>query len=187
MVMPRKLAEVAGIDGWHKVSDYGMKTMSETADLHQRRVARDDAKLARKIERNQQRRNETKTELDNWLDQLKNWSPASGKYATERRNYHGGWNWNRNGHRRRHYDGGGSYNSHRFTKDSRDAWKDRTVISAQYVQRAINSCHAMKKLEKEAEKLGLEPMYGPGELDAMEVDLKTYYQNLVNQYDRRGR
>jgi hypothetical protein len=76
--------------------------------------------------------------------------------------------------------------SNLFTQESQQKWQSLTDTSMMYLQRAAQAALAMKRLDEEAVKLGLEPTYKAGDLALMAQDMETRYNTLKAERNKRG-
>ena len=176
-------------------TDVGTRYIAESAQRQQARTAREEKRLEDRVVRLERKRQENKKLLESYIGQAKNFNPKDGKYATKKsyRSNYGGRVYRRgnggyrryNNHNNNYY--GGSYDTQQFTKDSRNEWRNRSQMTLQYIQRALNATSSAIRLEREAERLGLEPMYEPGYLESLKTDLNAHYQMVSAEAGRRGR
>jgi hypothetical protein len=176
-------------------TDVGTRFITEAAQAQVARQAREDKRMEDRVRRCERKRQETKAMLDNYIAQAKGFDPKKGDYATKE--YYSNGNWggrvrrvnggNKKVYRNYNDNYGGKIDSKQFTKDSRQEWRNRSQMTLQYIQRAISSCSSAIKLEKEAARLGLAPMYEPGYLKGLRTDLQSHYQMVASEAGRKGR
>lgn len=171
------LGETLGLDEWVAESDYGIETMARAAEAHKARQERKDAKDSRAIARNIERREAADATLKQGIRQAKEWDPSGASYAT----YQTG------GRDRRWNSSGDSRDTNRLTKQSRNEWAQRSEAAMGYLSQAAKAARSLKKLDEQAIKLGLEPTYGPGELDMIIQDLTVKYKFLSANRNKKSK
>jgi len=163
----KALGDAFGIKGWVSGGDYAKKTLQKAAD---RRRDRADAKAARfeaKVERNIKRREETEAYINKNLQKAASWDPTAASYETYKKRWHWGWGIT------------GQVDTGQLTDESQREWRTRSDACAHYLVRAVRGLQSMKRYEKDAETLGLEPTYGPGDIDQMLGDMKKRATELI--------
>jgi hypothetical protein len=181
------LGETLGLSGWKPESDYGEKTMTATASRKKQEAEKQSARVTAAIKSNITRRETTDRALQHSLQEAAKWDPTKASYATYSRRYGWGWGpgrWSGRYRRGGYYDGGGESNL--FTQESRKKWQTLSNTCASYLRRAAQAAAAMKRLDEQAVKLGLEPTYKPGELDEMITDTGTKFAALKAHRDKRS-
>ena len=175
------LGEALGLPGWKAESDYGRKVMATTAARKTQEAEEKSARFAHVVQTNIARREMTDRALQHNIQEAAKWNPTNDSYATYSHRWRWGW-----GGRWRWRDDDYDEPSNLFTQDSRKKWQMRTDASLMYLQRAAQAASAMKRLDDEALKLGLEPTYKPGELDEMITDTAAKFAALKAHRDKRG-
>jgi hypothetical protein len=161
-----ELGAALKLSGWTAESDYGQKTIARIAvDKAKKSESAEAAKLA-KVKKNVVAREETKEFVQRNLDQAKAWSPTKGEYATIQNYWASGWGW------------GEGYTSNQLTKESQKQWRTRTDACMYYLKQAGKGLLTLKRLDKEAADLGLEPTFKGGEIDATLKDLEVWINAL---------
>jgi hypothetical protein len=176
----QELGDLLGIDDWYTESEYAAETMAKTATRLRRKAQADDAKFEKKVEHNIRRRASIDRLIEGSLKSAQQWDPSSGTYEYYSRRYR--WSSTYGGYRGRSGRGSSSW-----TLESQDRWKSRTDATLYFLDRAARGIRPMNRLDREAQKLGLEPTYGPGELEMMLTDVNAKAAMLMNQRGRRGR
>lgn len=174
------LGEALGLPGWKAESDYGRTVMAATAARKTQEAEEKSARFAHVTQANIARREMTDRALQHNIQEAAKWNPTNDSYET----YSHRWRWGWGGRWRD--DGNYDDNSNLFTQDSRKKWQTRTDASLLYLQRAAQAAAAMKRLDEEATKLGLEPTYKAGEIDLMVKDLATKFTALKAERNKRG-
>jgi hypothetical protein len=175
------LGAALGLPGWKAESDYGRKVMATTATKRTQEADDKSARFAHVTQTNIARREMTDQALQHNIQEAAKWNPTNDSYET----YSGRWRWGWGG-RWRWGDDDHDEPSTLFTQESRKKWQMRTDASLLYLQRAAQAAAAMKRLDDEAAKLGLEPTYKPGEIDLMIKDLATKFNTLKAERNKRG-
>ena len=169
-----ELGESLGISGWVKESDYGRKIMERTASRKRGVAERKQAAFEARVAKNIGRRESTERYIEHNMKEASESDPAQGSYQTYSNRWNWGWGW------------GGSYRENTWTADSRREWQIRTDSCIVYLKGAAKGLRTMKRLDKEAEELGLDPFYPKDEIDTMLGDIKVRLARLQAERDRRG-
>jgi hypothetical protein len=175
------LGAALDIDNWQAESNYGEEAMGKLSDLRRKEQASGDARFKEKLKGNLLKRETTQASIENNIKQAKFWDPTNGDYATYTKRY--GWGGRSRGrYRARDRE---STTGTTLTKDSRNEWRRRSDLTLGYIRKAGKAAMSMKRLDAEAVKLGLEPTYSEGELDAMIEDMDVKYRFVEDQRNRR--
>jgi hypothetical protein len=126
------------------------------------------------VKKNVTRREATHHYLGESLKKAAEWDPTSASYERYSSYWSTGWGWS-----------GGSTAVH-WTKESQKKWRNRTDACMHFLAKAYSGLKAMKKLDEEAKKLGLDPTFPPGEADAMIEDVKVKLSVLAAERDKKG-
>jgi hypothetical protein len=161
------------LEGWTAESDYGLKVMREAALGKQRRTDQAQASYEAKASKNISRREETDRFIGDAIKEAQKWDPTKGSYETYSQHWNSGWGWS-----------GGS--AVEWTEESQKKWRTRADATLFYLQQAAKGLRSMKKLEAEAVKLKLDPMFKPGELDGMLRDLEVRFAALKANRTKTG-
>ena len=191
---PADLGSLLAIDGWAAGSEGPQEDLPVPESL-EKRAARNELNTQRRIDRVVQRRLKSARTMEHAIEQAKEWDPNKGNYATVQvwvNNYGGRWraaNVNGRTHYRPHrvggwYDNGGSRkrDTKRFTTDSRREWQIRSRNTTRYLGDALQAAKSLKSLDRQAVKLGLEPMYEVAELDNLIKELTRTQQAVAQQF-----
>lgn len=174
------LGETLGLDQWAAESDYGSEIMAKAAERQQSKQETSHAKGDAAIARNIERREAADATLKQGVSQAEQWDPSGASYATyESRGGSRKWGRTRS-------DNDDVRDTNRLTKQSRNEWAQRSEAAMGYLSQAAKAARSLQKLDEEAVKLGLEPTYGPGELDAMIQDLKVKYNFLSANRNKKN-
>jgi hypothetical protein len=164
------LGKELGVKGWKSAGDAGKTAMVGATQAEEKKA--NEAKNDREkflIEQNQKRREGTKASIERFLDL----SNQAGTYSTYK---DGGWDG---------YWSGDGYDTGRLTQESRRVWRDRTDITVSALSKARQGVIEMKALEKEAAGMKQEPMFPPGKLDNLHVDLNLKIEMLSKEREKR--
>jgi hypothetical protein len=162
----KELGKALGIKHWIAESDFGQRTMQRVAEEQQKKARSKQRAYESKVNKNVARREKTERYIEQNMQEAAKWDPTKADYAT----YAQHWGWG--------YGSWGTTNSVELTKESQKKWRNRTDACMHYLNRAAKGLRSMKRYDKEAEKLGLEPHYAPGEIDQMIADIKTRFVYL---------
>jgi hypothetical protein len=165
------LGKVLGFTSWKQESDFGQRQMRRRAQIEQKRAKAASTAFETRVKQNIQRREITNRSIQHNVRTAAEWNPTNASYST----YAGRWNW------RGRYRG-----SNTWTQASQKQWKDRTDACMTLLSRAAKAARTMKKLDRKAVDLGLEPTYKEGELDDMIKDLQAKYNMLARNRKRTG-
>jgi hypothetical protein len=168
-----ELGAFLGLEGWAKESDYGEKTMVRVTAARLKAAQARQASVDAKIAKNNSRRQTTETYISHNIQEAAKWDPTKASYEKYNTYYNWGWGW-------------GDYSQGKYTVESQKKWKNRTDATMYYISCAAKGLKEMKTLDAEAVKLGLEPMYKPGEIDTMYQDLNVQYVLLGENRDKTG-
>jgi ATP-dependent protease ClpP protease subunit len=168
------LGKVLKIEGWTAESDYGVKAMAKVAEKEQKRAAYKQAIYEKKVKKNLARRETIEESIGDSIKNAAAWDPTRGSYETYSYHWNWGWGWSE------------SWDSKKWTTESQKRWKTRTDACIHFLRKAGKGLTSMKRLDKEAQKLGLEPTFGPGKIDAMLKDIKVKLVALAEHRDRSG-
>jgi len=166
------LGKVLNLPNWRLESDYGRKALTDIVAAKQKVVRFDTA-----VKTNISRRETTGRAFQHNLQMAAQYDPSKATYGMQS---HHGWGWGWGG-------GDGSGESNLFTQESQQKWQRLTDTCMMYLQRAAQAALAMKRLDEEAVKLGLEPTYKPGDLALTAQDMETRYNTLKAERDKRGK
>ncbi len=172
------LGKALGIADWKAESDLGPKTMKATADRMKKEADTKAARFDAVAKKNLSRREAASLVLQRSVQEAAKWNPNQASYEVYARSWGWGWGW-----RGRYYDRDEGPTT--FSQESRRKWKTLTDTSLMYLHRAGQAAAALKRLDEEAVKIGLEPTCRPGELDQTMTDLAAKYAALKAHRDRR--
>ncbi len=160
-----------GIEGWRKESDYGSTTLLAAARTQHKRMERVASKNASKIKKLLKRREVTRRYIERCLALAHKWD-SEYKPDSRYRNNRARWD---------SYWGGAPL----ATTTTRTRWRALTDTTLDYLYRARAGVLEMLKLDDQAERLGIDPEYKPGELDGLLDDLVVKIEFLRVQRSRR--
>ena len=135
------LGKKLNLDTWRLESDYGRKTMADTATVKQKQLATKAAAKQGRILQNITRRETIDRALQHAVQEAAKWDPSDASYQTYARRWRRGWGWHRD--YSDYHD-----RSTTFTQESRKRWQERTDISLKYLKQAAKAAVAQgKKLQ----------------------------------------
>jgi len=169
----KDLGKALGIKHWELGSDYGQRTMQKIAAERQKKARSKQRAYESKVKKNLARREKTERYIQHNMQQAAKWDPTKAEYAT----YAHRWGWG--------YGSWVTTDSVELTKESKKKWRNRTDACMHYLNRAAKGLGSMKRYDKEAEKLGLEPSYEAGEIDKMIADIKVRFVNLGEHRNKK--
>lgn len=167
------LGQILGLDHWQAESDFGIRTIKSVAQSHQRREAAQSRAFELKVQRNIQRRQKMVEVIEHNIYLASQSDPMQGNYDVYSTRY-----------RTRRIGRFGSEktwkssSSGAFKSQAKREWKERSDITMRYLRKVAQAARSMQRLDREAEKLGLEPTYQPGELDQMIQDMDAKFQAI---------
>lgn len=168
-----ELGKALNLPHWRSESDYGRRAMAE-AVAQQKKAARFDTAVRTNVSRREAAEQAIKFNMEvsaRYTPTKPESDDSSGSSITIGRRW------------------GGielSGDSGVYTADSLRRWQSMTDASVAYLQRAAQAALAMKRLDDEARKLGIEPTYEPGELDQLINDLQNKYHTLQTERNTQG-
>ena len=169
----KDLGKLLGIEGWALESDYGSKVMERVAVREKKKASAKQAAFEKKVRRNIDRREATERSIAHNMQKAAEWDPTESNYETYSRRWNWGWGWD------------GEWRTKQLTEDSRKKWRNRTDACMHFLKRAGKGLTAMKRLDEEANKLGLETTYKEGVIDDLLADLKARLVVLHQHRDKR--
>ncbi len=158
------------IDEWTPESEYGVQTMTRTANRKAMEAAEASLHFADVVEENLRRRAILERNLEENVRQVAEWDPTKGSYDFYSRRY--GWGWYRRTSRTR------------MTQDSRMRWQRRTDLTMGYLKQAAQAVTGLERLDREGLELGLEPMFTDQDLAWIKNDLQGKYDQVAADRNR---
>lgn len=168
------LGERLKITGWTAESDYGIKVMARVSAEQQKKSKAKEAAFEQKVKNNVMRREAADRYIEENLKQAAQWDPTKGSYEKYTQHWNWGWGWSE------------EWKSNQWTEESQKKWRTRTDACMHFLQLAAKGLTTMKRLDTEAVKLGLDPTFPPGEVDAMIKDIQVKFAALANFRDKKG-
>lgn len=160
------LGKLLKLPDWAAESNYGTRTMTRVAAEKERKAAAKEAAHELKLKQVVTRRDAVEKFIQESLRQAAEWDPEKGSYSNYEEKYDWGWGWK------------GGWTSNKWTPESQRQWTSRTDACRFYLRETAKGLKSMKRLDAEAVKAGLDPLYKPGEIDTMIRDLDVRYRNL---------
>jgi len=157
---------------WTAESDFGVKALARAAAEHAKRSQAKQSAHDAKVKKATGRRAEVDQHIQDAIKEAAMWDPSKESYTTYMERYNWGWTWD--------------FASNKWTAESQRKWRTRTDACMYYLKEAGRGLHAMKKLDPEAQKLGLDPLYGPGEIDTMLKALDVRYSDLAANREKNS-
>ena len=176
-----ELGQRLHIDGWTRESDAGQTAMNQAVKLQINRAANEAARAETLIKQNITRREVVQRNIDANLERAAEWDPRGGSYSTYQTTSD---SYTRVGRRRYHYTD--SKDTNRLTSESRTVWRNRTDLTLSALRQARTSIREMRRLDTQAENLGLETNYAEGELDLLQQDVEAAIMLLVAHRNRKS-
>ena len=152
------LGEMLGFDAWEMESDTGQTQMEKAFQKGRKAADSAEAKHAKVVANNIARREQAERAIDHSMQEAASWDPTKGSYGS----YASRWNWR-----------GGYRGANSWSPSSRDRWKTRTDAALYYLGNAASAVRSAASLDREAERLGLERTFKPGELNSMMQDINV--------------
>jgi hypothetical protein len=168
-----QIGSTLGLEAWSRESEVGRKAMELAARQHAALMAKKQARLDVKIKRNVHKREATAAYIERHIQIAHEWSPTKGKYSTYE-THRDEWL----------YWWGPNYRENVLTPESQKKWRHLTDITFEALRRARKGVIEMRRLDKEAAKLGLDPTYGEERLVAMQQDFEVKMQLLAKHRNR---
>ena len=129
--------------------------------------------------------------LTHAIEQARASDPSRGSYATIQARTSSGGRAYRVGGRVRYRvygeDDGETYDTQRFTTDSRREWQWRSDTTLGFLNDALAAARSLKKLDPQAVELGLDRLYPDGELELLITELQTAADRVTAERNRVGR
>jgi hypothetical protein len=192
---PEALGSVLGLNAWTSVDQGVRKAFDDGVLRIQKKQDETDRRLARDIARVVDRRDAALQVLEHSVERAKEVDPRRGTYATQvgttnNRNDRDwvvmptGKGWRPVRTASDYGDDHDTYDTHRFTKDSKREWQLRTDQALfSEAQKAANS---LTSLEQQAERKGVERHFDDDELKRIKRDLREWQNRLVQERNRSG-
>jgi hypothetical protein len=169
------LGRELGLTGWTTAGDVGKDAMAHATVAEKARTAATSDRRMFLIEQNRRRRVAAKASIERFLNLGNEWHPKLGTYST----YKETWFWWGT-----FWDGCGG-DTGRLTPEARRKWQDRTDATVAALSKARGGALEMKELEKEARRLGQEPLFPEGKLEDLRLDLEVKIALLIREREKR--
>ncbi|HZN58691.1 MAG TPA: hypothetical protein VFD71_11500 [Planctomycetota bacterium] len=168
----KDVGAVLHVKEWAPESTYGGDTMTRVADDVAKKAAAKQATQDAKVKRVMSRRSDVEAHIRDSFQKAAEWDPKKETYSTYAEHYDLGYGWT------------GGWTSNKWTPESQRKWASRSEACMSYLLEAVKGLRAMKKLDPEAVKLGLDPLYQPGEIDRILMDLQARYTYLQKNREK---
>lgn len=166
------LGSELGVEAWKRKSDYGQTAVFDAARARRDRMQRVASRDAEKIKKLVKRQNTTRRYIERCLTLAHKWDPGQKPYSTYR-DHRSTWE--------RYWTGDPLTGT-----TTRRRWRELTDTTLGYLQRARKGVIEMRKLDEQAERLGIEREYKPEELDDLLDDIVVKIEFLARQRNLRA-
>lgn len=171
----RMLGDELALEDWTPESDIGRQAMDAARIANERRAASAQTRFENQVRQNVERRERTAQAIETNIDLAIEWDPAGGEYAS-----YGSVVRSKRGYLRV-----GSGGSRTWTKQSQRDWRYRTDAALGYLNKALRATGSMQSLDREAERLGLDPTYPDGELEKISREIRRHMDFLSRNRNRK--
>lgn len=163
----KDLGQALKLSNWTSVGDYGYETMRKACEEAYKARNLAAAKFEKRVASVTERREQVAAYIDRNIEDARRWNPI-GAVDTS--------------------GGNGDHNSKVIsTGGQTNAFTDRADMALGALKRALQGVNEMEQLESQAVKLGLEPMYKPGELGSKRTTIQSSGTFLQRERDRQSR
>ncbi len=168
------LGELLGLEDWTLESDVGREAMDAARVANERRAASAQTRFENQVRQNVERRERAAQAIESNIDLAIEWDPSAGEYAS-----YGSVVRSKRGYLRI-----GSGGSRTWTEQSQRDWRYRTDAALNYLNNAQRAVRSMQSLDREAQSLGLDPTYPPGELQKIDGEIRRHMDYLQSNRNR---
>lgn len=184
-----ELGAVLEIEDWTDAGPTASEVLRQEVERGQASAQRADARLKRDTDRILDRRDVLVADYEHAMAGAEQYDPTGQSYETIRAVNYDGVRYRGNGLGWRHHNDGGSstYDTNKFTRESRNRRQRDIDITIGFLGEALEAIRSMRSNERRADRLGIERAFSDEELDRVEQDVDVRRRNLAATRNDRGR
>ena len=184
------LGEVLTVADWADQGDRGSELMAAEARKANAAAERTASRLQRDTDRSLDRRATIFDDYQHAMTMVAQYDPSGHSYETITAVNSNRRQWRRTGGIGIHVDDdnrSSTYDTNRFTRDSRNRRQRDIDITVGFLDQAIQAVTSMASLEKRADRAGVARAYAAEDLERVEQELRVRRQALAQTRNDRGR